>query len=106
VNAGNSFVRRGEQPCNRLHPEGQLKSFPHLLTTSTTEVYNRGAEMLQLSVALQILGLDVCADTLVGDDMRRGISGGQKKRVTTGTVRDQLTQRMLIIRLVLINYPY
>ncbi|KAI3716295.1 hypothetical protein L6452_23532 [Arctium lappa] len=33
---------------------------------------------------LKILGLDVCADTLVGDRMIRGISGGQKKRVTTG----------------------
>jgi hypothetical protein len=33
----------------------------------------------------QILGLDICANTLVGDNMNRGISGGQKKRVTTGT---------------------
>lgn len=32
----------------------------------------------------QILGLDVCADIIVGDEMRRGISGGQKKRVTIG----------------------
>ncbi|KAL1298231.1 hypothetical protein HN51_042620 [Arachis hypogaea] len=33
---------------------------------------------------LKILGLDICKDTVVGDDMRRGISGGQRKRVTTG----------------------
>ncbi|XP_044485865.1 pleiotropic drug resistance protein 1-like [Mangifera indica] len=33
---------------------------------------------------LKILGLEVCADTMVGDEMFRGISGGQKKRVTTG----------------------
>ncbi|KAL3650914.1 transcription factor [Castilleja foliolosa] len=33
---------------------------------------------------LKVLGLDVCADTLVGDENIRGISGGQKKRVTTG----------------------
>lgn len=33
---------------------------------------------------LKILGLEVCADTMVGDDMIRGISGGQRKRVTTG----------------------
>ncbi|KAJ7568416.1 hypothetical protein O6H91_01G032000 [Diphasiastrum complanatum] len=38
----------------------------------------------QESNRLRILGLDVCADTLVGDAMHRGISGGQKKRVTTG----------------------
>ncbi|XP_073135475.1 pleiotropic drug resistance protein 1-like isoform X2 [Henckelia pumila] len=33
---------------------------------------------------LKVLGLDICADTLVGNDMIRGISGGQRKRVTTG----------------------
>ncbi|XP_054803327.1 pleiotropic drug resistance protein 1-like [Prosopis cineraria] len=33
---------------------------------------------------LKILGLEVCADTIVGNAMLRGISGGQRKRVTTG----------------------
>ncbi|MCO5557016.1 hypothetical protein L7F22_010571 [Adiantum nelumboides] len=32
----------------------------------------------------KILGLDICTDTLIGDQMRRGISGGERKRVTTG----------------------
>ncbi|KAK2973178.1 hypothetical protein RJ640_009808 [Escallonia rubra] len=39
---------------------------------------------LQTDYILKILGLDICADTLYGDAMRRGISGGQKKRLTTG----------------------
>nr|XP_017250971.1 PREDICTED: pleiotropic drug resistance protein 3-like [Daucus carota subsp. sativus] len=39
---------------------------------------------LQTDYILKILGLDICADTIVGDAMRRGISGGQKKRLTTG----------------------
>lgn len=34
----------------------------------------------------KILGLDICADTLVGDEMLKGISGGQKKRLTTGVL--------------------
>ncbi|KAH7447520.1 hypothetical protein KP509_01G110200 [Ceratopteris richardii] len=33
---------------------------------------------------MKLLGLDVCADTFVGNALLRGISGGQRKRVTTG----------------------
>ncbi|ERM97050.1 hypothetical protein AMTRI_Chr05g64100 [Amborella trichopoda] len=33
---------------------------------------------------MKMLGLNICADTLVGDEMIKGISGGQKKRLTTG----------------------
>ncbi|XWS57389.1 hypothetical protein CRYUN_Cryun09bG0170100 [Craigia yunnanensis] len=39
---------------------------------------------LQTDYILKILGLDICADTFVGNAMIRGISGGQKKRLTTG----------------------
>lgn len=34
--------------------------------------------------SLQVLGLELCAGTVVGDEMLRGISGGQRKHVTTG----------------------
>ncbi|OAY78663.1 ABC transporter G family member 39 [Ananas comosus] len=43
-----------------------------------------GQESVVTDYILKVLGLDICADTLVGDAMIRGISGGQKKRVTTG----------------------
>ncbi|WJX68662.1 transcription factor [Trifolium repens] len=33
---------------------------------------------------LKILGLETCADTVVGNAMLRGVSGGQRKRVMTG----------------------
>ncbi|KQJ92711.1 ABC transporter G family member 41 isoform X2 [Brachypodium distachyon] len=39
---------------------------------------------MQTDYIMKIMGLDICADILVGDAMRRGISGGEKKRLTTG----------------------
>ncbi|CAI9267836.1 unnamed protein product [Lactuca saligna] len=39
---------------------------------------------LVVEYLIKILGLDICTDTLVGDEMRKGISGGQMKRLTSG----------------------
>lgn len=39
-----------------------------------------------VQTALKVLGLDMCADTIVGDQLLRGISGGQRKRVTSGMI--------------------
>ncbi|CAI0420698.1 unnamed protein product [Linum tenue] len=44
------------------------------------------ASIVVTDYVLKILGLEGCADTLVGNEMIRGISGGQKKRVTTGEI--------------------
>ncbi|KAL1220620.1 ABC transporter G family member 41 [Cardamine amara subsp. amara] len=41
---------------------------------------------LQTDYILKILGLDICADTRVGDATRPGLSGGQKRRLTTGEI--------------------
>jgi len=38
----------------------------------------------RVEAMLDLLGLRECADTIVGDELLRGISGGQKKRLTLG----------------------
>ncbi|XP_057539271.1 pleiotropic drug resistance protein 1-like isoform X1 [Amaranthus tricolor] len=54
------------------------------------DVYMKAAAMegqeasILTEYILKILGLENCADTMVGNEMIRGISGGQRKRLTTG----------------------
>ncbi|KAK9122733.1 hypothetical protein Sjap_012335 [Stephania japonica] len=43
-----------------------------------------GKTRLVTDYVIKMLGLEVCSDIIVGDAMTRGISGGQRKRVTTG----------------------
>lgn len=38
----------------------------------------------KVDVVLKFLGLEGCKDTMVGNEMIKGISGGQKRRVTVG----------------------
>ncbi|XP_010541365.1 PREDICTED: ABC transporter G family member 42-like [Tarenaya hassleriana] len=55
-----------------------------------TETYMKAGSVegmknnIQTDYILKILGLDTCANTRVGDEVIRGISGGQRKRLTTG----------------------
>lgn len=48
------------------------------------QTHGYGLMHVSLGACVQMLGLDVCADTILGNEMRRGVSGGQRKRVTTG----------------------
>ncbi|KAK9939885.1 hypothetical protein M0R45_016566 [Rubus argutus] len=61
-----------------IKPDAEIDAFMKATSMSGQET------SLITDYVLKILGLDICADIMVGDDMRRGISGGQKKRVTTG----------------------
>ncbi|KAE9446665.1 hypothetical protein C3L33_21407, partial [Rhododendron williamsianum] len=57
---------------------------------------------LQTDYILKILGLDICADIWVGDAMRRGISGGQKKRLTIGEmiIARHITNATILVALL------
>lgn len=38
----------------------------------------------RVKTMIELLGLQECKDTIVGNDLLRGVSGGQKKRVSIG----------------------
>ncbi|KAK1936974.1 ABC transporter G family member 34 [Phytophthora citrophthora] len=46
----------------------------------------RDIAALRTELFIQILGMEECADTIVVDALLRGVSGGERKRVTTGEV--------------------
>ncbi|TYG75927.1 hypothetical protein ES288_D03G072100v1 [Gossypium darwinii] len=68
--------RREKQPG--IVPDPDIDAYMKAISVKGQE------STLQTDYILKILGLDICADTKVGDAIRRGISGGQKKRLTTG----------------------
>ncbi|KAI4329293.1 hypothetical protein L6164_021576 [Bauhinia variegata] len=72
-----SELSRREIAAN-IKPDPDLDVFMKAISTEGQEAN------IATDYVLKILGLEVCADTMVGDEMLRGISGGQRKRVTTG----------------------
>jgi ABC-type multidrug transport system ATPase subunit len=46
--------------------------------------WSKDTKNARTEAVLQRLGLLKCADTQIGDDMTRGISGGERKRVSIG----------------------
>ncbi|XP_027927045.1 ABC transporter G family member 36 [Vigna unguiculata] len=73
-----------------IFPEAELDLFMKATAMEGTE------SSLITDYTLKILGLDICKDTIVGDEMHRGVSGGQKKRVTTGEMIVGPTKTLLM----------
>ncbi|XP_057454232.1 pleiotropic drug resistance protein 1-like [Lotus japonicus] len=69
---------------SRREKEANIKPDPDIDVYMKAAATGGQEASLLVDYVLKILGLDICADTMVGDGMLRGISGGQKKRVTTG----------------------
>ncbi|KAF8393289.1 hypothetical protein HHK36_021530 [Tetracentron sinense] len=69
---------------SRREKEANIKPDPDLDVFMKAAALEGQEANVVTDYIMKILGLEVCADTLVGDEMLRGISGGQKKRLTTG----------------------
>ncbi|XP_050231595.1 pleiotropic drug resistance protein 1-like [Mercurialis annua] len=66
------------EKTSHIKPDPDIDVFMKAMATEGQE------EHVVTDYILKILGLEVCADVMVGNEMIRGVSGGQKKRVTTG----------------------
>ncbi|PSS01154.1 ABC transporter G family member protein, partial [Actinidia chinensis var. chinensis] len=71
---------------SRREKEANIKPDPDIDIFMKASSLQGQKDSVVTDYILKILGLEVCADTPVGDDMLRGISGGQKKRVTIGEI--------------------
>ncbi|GMF22712.1 unnamed protein product [Phytophthora fragariaefolia] len=62
------MLRRAERPSDNVEAQSTARSL-----------------LLHLpQITMELLGLQHCADTIIGGNLLRGVSGGERKRVTTG----------------------
>ncbi|KAK0605209.1 hypothetical protein LWI29_024220 [Acer saccharum] len=67
-----------------LEKERKIRPSPEIDAFMKASSVGGNKHSVSTDYVLKVLGLDVCSDTIVGSDMLRGVSGGQRKRVTTG----------------------
>ena len=84
------------QPWRRLAPYVSARDDSHAAVLTVRETLQFAAECMagsdtpktvindRVQQLMEALGIDHVADTVVGDENLRGISGGQKRRVTVG----------------------
>ncbi|KAL5778742.1 hypothetical protein ACOSQ2_009479 [Xanthoceras sorbifolium] len=68
----------------RLEKEKNIRPSPEIDAFMKASSVGGKKHSVSTDYVLKVLGLDVCSETIVGSDMLRGVSGGQRKRVTTG----------------------
>lgn len=90
------YIEQGDYHAATLSVEETLKyawmcttgghhSYAQAKDQDTKEILDRqDSELAKIQNVMTLLGLRGCKDVFVGDAMIRGISGGQKRRVTVG----------------------
>ncbi|XP_052887191.1 ABC transporter G family member 31-like [Gossypium arboreum] len=68
----------------KLEKEKNIRPIPEIDAFMKASSIGGKKHSISTDYVLKVLGLDICSDTFVGNDMLRGVSGGQRKRVTTG----------------------
>ncbi|OQR93166.1 ATP-binding Cassette (ABC) Superfamily [Thraustotheca clavata] len=84
-----SLVDQRDNHCSTLTVRETLKFADRCLNGDPKKWSKQSEKLadiasLRTELYLYILGLSNCADTVVGDAMLRGVSGGERKRVTVG----------------------
>ncbi|KAJ0554077.1 putative ABC-type sulfate transporter [Helianthus annuus] len=81
---GEGFAGNLMRELTRLEKEKKIRPSPEIDAFMKAASIAGKRHSISTDYILKVLGLDVCSETIVGNDMLRGISGGQRKRVTTG----------------------